>query len=58
MDAALTDVSGKAQCQQQTRIDQFLDNIWAERGVSRNTLDAYERDLRSLCAWLNEREKL
>ena len=58
MDTALTEPSAKAQCQQQIRIDEFLDNIWAERGVSRNTLEAYERDLRSLCAWLNEREKV
>jgi len=47
----------KAHCLQQAHIDEFLDNLWSERGVSRNTLEAYERDLRSLCAWLNEQGK-
>lgn len=57
MDTPLNFPKIKPQCQQQIRIDQFLDSIWAERGVSRNTLEAYERDLRSLCAWLNGQSK-
>lgn len=57
MDTPLNFPKAKPQCHQQIRIDQFLDSIWAERGVSRNTLEAYERDLRSLCAWLNEQDK-
>lgn len=39
-------------CQSQEVIDRFLDVLWAERGVSQNTLQAYERDLRGFCAWL------
>ena len=39
---------------EQAIIDQFLDAIWAERGLSQNTLAAYERDLRSFSAWLGE----
>lgn len=33
-------------------IDAFCDAIWLEHGLSRNTLDAYRRDLRLLAAWL------
>jgi len=38
----------------QTQIDQFLDKIWVERGLSENTLIAYERDLKAFSAWLFE----
>lgn len=41
-------------CKQQARIDCFLDAIWAERGLSQNTLESYGRDLRTLCGWLNQ----
>lgn len=43
-------------CLNQALIDQFLDAFWSERGVSRNTLASYERDLRLLCHWLGERQ--
>jgi len=33
-------------------IDAFLDAIWAERGLSRNTLDSYRYDLRNLALYL------
>ncbi len=33
-------------------IDAFCDAIWLEHGLSRNTLDAYRRDLRLLATWL------
>lgn len=33
-------------------IDHFLDVLWAERGVSQNTLDAYATDLRQFDNWL------
>ncbi len=32
--------------------DAFLDVAWAERGLSRNTLQSYRRDLLKLAAWL------
>jgi integrase/recombinase XerD len=35
-------------------IDAFLDMMAAERGASRNTLDAYRRDLFAFDAWLTE----
>ena len=37
--------------------DRFLDAIWAERGLSENTLEGYRRDLSKLSTWLNGRDK-
>ncbi len=36
----------------QTAIDQFIDAVWLEDGLSANTLLAYRRDLTALCEWL------
>ena len=36
-------------------IENYLDSIWAERGLSMATLDAYRRDLVALQRWLVER---
>lgn len=33
-------------------IDRFLDGLWAERGLSRQTLSAYGSDLRAFSIWL------
>jgi integrase/recombinase XerD len=33
-------------------IDTFIDAIWLEQGLSKNTLDAYRRDLTLYAAWL------
>ncbi len=41
----------------QTRIDGFLDALWSERGLSKNTLAAYGRDLKSLSVWLHKSQK-
>jgi len=38
-------------------LDRFLDAIWAERGLSQNTLDGYRRDLLKLAGWLTGRNK-
>ena len=38
-------------------VDRFLDAIWAERGLSKNTLEAYRRDLTKLSLWLQQRKK-
>jgi len=40
-----------------SRIEQFLDAIWMEKGLSVNTLAAYRRDLRAFAAWLQARGK-
>jgi integrase/recombinase XerD len=36
-------------------IDEFCDAVWLQDGLSRNTLDAYRRDLRLLSEWLEKR---
>ena len=33
-------------------IDDFCDNLWLEDGLSKNSLDAYRRDLRLFARWL------
>jgi integrase/recombinase XerD len=38
-------------------IDRFLDQLWAERGLSRATLASYGADLRGLAAWLQGRDR-
>ena len=38
-------------------IQDFLDRLWAERGLSRQSLDAYRRDLDGLARWLAPRGK-
>ncbi len=38
-------------------IDRFLDALWMERGLSRNTLAAYRRDLSGFAQWLNEQRQ-
>jgi len=37
---------------QQFEIEQFLDALWMEHGLSPNTLSAYKNDLSSLALWL------
>ena len=34
-------------------IDAFIDALWLEDGLARNSLAAYRRDLERLCAWLD-----
>lgn len=36
-------------------LNTFIDALWLEEGLSRNTLDAYRRDLAQLGAWLGQR---
>ncbi|MCK7593636.1 site-specific tyrosine recombinase XerD [Pseudomarimonas salicorniae] len=36
-------------------IEHFLDQVWAEQGLARHTLDAYRRDLQGLSRWLASR---
>jgi len=36
-------------------IEAFVDSLWLEQGLSKNTLSAYATDLRALAAWLNGR---
>jgi integrase/recombinase XerD len=36
-------------------VETFADALWMERGLSANTLSAYQSDLRAFCAWLEAR---
>ncbi|MDJ0741460.1 MAG: site-specific tyrosine recombinase XerD [Gammaproteobacteria bacterium] len=36
-------------------IERFADALWMERGLSRNTLQSYQSDLRHCAAWLRDR---
>ena len=36
-------------------IDEYLDNLWLEKGLSDNSLAAYRRDLQGFAQWLSER---
>ena len=40
----------------QANIDQFLDAIWLEDGLSKNTLESYRLDLNQFAAWLDKSE--
>ncbi len=42
----------------QNNIDQFLDAIWLEDGLSKNTLESYRLDLTQFAGWLVEAEKV
>ncbi len=39
-------------------IDQFLDAVWVEQGLSENTLSAYGSDLRIFALWLKDKSLL
>jgi integrase/recombinase XerD len=39
----------------QASIDTFIDALWLENGLSKNTLEAYRRDLSRYAAWLHPR---
>jgi integrase/recombinase XerD len=39
-------------------IDAFIDALWLEEGLSKNTLAAYRRDLTLYAAWLHGRERV
>src|SRR5262245_27846938 len=39
-------------------VDAFVDSLWLEDGLARNSLAAYRRDLQALASWLGERSLL
>ncbi|ABM36490.1 site-specific tyrosine recombinase XerD [Polaromonas naphthalenivorans] len=43
--------------QSQSSIDAFIDALWLEDGLSRNTLAAYRRDLSLYAGWLHAKEQ-
>ncbi len=38
----------------QTILDEFIDRIWLEEGLARNTLDSYRQDLSHFSIWLEK----
>jgi len=38
-------------------LDEYLDQLWLEKGLSRNTLESYGRDLRFYALWLQGRDR-
>ena len=36
-------------------LDTFIDHLWLEDGLSRNTLDSYRRDLQQFADWLKQK---
>ena len=48
-------MSGPSYAVGQPSIDNFLDAIWAERGLSRNTLSSYRYDLQNLARSLKKK---
>lgn len=41
----------------QSLIEQFADALWMERGLSENSLKAYQTDLRKVSGWLNKEKR-
>lgn len=39
----------------QALIESFIDNLWLEKGLAQNTLDAYRRDITAFAGWLRDR---
>ncbi|GBG13481.1 integrase/recombinase XerD [Novimethylophilus kurashikiensis] len=42
---------------QQALLDQFIDHLWLEDGLARNTLESYRRDLTQFGEWMAERKR-
>jgi len=38
----------------QSMLDEFIDRIWLEEGLARNTLDSYRQDLSQFAVWLQK----
>ena len=43
---------------EQTLIENFIDHLWMENGLSENTLSAYRNDLAGFALWLNKKKLL
>jgi integrase/recombinase XerD len=48
----VTGIGAKLACVETSEIDEFIDALWLEDGLSRNTLAAYRRDLEVFAKWL------
>ena len=39
-------------------VEQYLDSLWLEKGLSQNTLDSYRQDLKAFTNWLAHRPRM
>ena len=51
---AAADLASRSERPGQAIADEFCDALWLEDGLSKNTLDAYKRDLLLFADWLHE----
>jgi integrase/recombinase XerD len=47
-------LEGKLPAADQSAIDEFIDTLWLEDGLARNTLEAYRMDLNAFAHWLRD----
>ncbi len=52
-----TEAMAQALQAERTEIERFTDALWMERGLSRNTLEAYRLDLLGLATWLLQQQR-
>ena len=48
----------KADKKNNVLIDEFIDHLWLEYGLSKNTLNSYRFDLYNFIDWLNQNKTL
>ncbi|MDX1915896.1 MAG: site-specific tyrosine recombinase XerD [Methylophilus sp.] len=50
--------AGLQQVINQQQLDTFIDHLWLEDGLSKNTLDSYRNDLTAFAIWCEQHEKV
>ncbi len=55
---SVTESNPKTLKQSLVEIDQFIDTVWSEKGLSQLTLDAYQQDLKLFAQWLAKKQSL
>ncbi|MES2636005.1 MAG: site-specific tyrosine recombinase XerD [Pseudomonadota bacterium] len=56
IDSATDKDDNKIEINGASQIDTFIDHLWLEDGLSKNTLESYRTDLSQFNAWLNKRQ--
>lgn len=51
-------MTGSLQPRNQQHIDTFIDHLWLEDGLAKNTLDSYRNDLTAFSLWCEQHEKI
>ena len=55
VDLRLTPETAQPSAANLALIDEFVDNLWLEQGLAKNSLEAYRRDMRLFARWLQVR---